>query len=101
MKIKVFAWLLFFDRLNTKDLLVRRHWRSDQENNLCVLCCMFMRIGCIYSSPATSVSESGITFKWTGSKALTCNNVYPRLGGTLDTLSSWKWFLLQHGIFGF
>ena len=25
MKIKVFGWLLFFDRLNTKDLLIRRH----------------------------------------------------------------------------
>ena len=38
MKIKVFGWLLFFDRLNTKDLLVRRHWRSIQEDNNCVLC---------------------------------------------------------------
>jgi hypothetical protein len=26
MKIKVFAWLLLVDRLNTKDLLKRRHW---------------------------------------------------------------------------
>lgn len=39
LKIEVFAWLLFFDRLNTKDLLVRRHWRSLQEDNLCVLYC--------------------------------------------------------------
>ena len=38
MKTKVFGWLLLFDRLNTKDLLVRRHWRSPQEDNWCVLC---------------------------------------------------------------
>ena len=38
MKIKVFGWLLFFDRLNTKDMLVRRHWRSNQDDNLCLIC---------------------------------------------------------------
>ena len=38
MKIKVFGWLLFFDRLNTKDLLIRRHWRSPLDDNLCVIC---------------------------------------------------------------
>lgn len=38
MKIKVFSWLLFFDRLDTKDILVRRHWRSLQEDNLCIIC---------------------------------------------------------------
>ena len=38
MKIKVFGWLVFFDRLHTKDMLVRRHWRSPLDNNLCVIC---------------------------------------------------------------
>ena len=38
LKIMVFAWLLFFDRLNTKDLLVRRHWHDVKDDNLCVLC---------------------------------------------------------------
>ena len=38
MKIKVFGWLLFFDRLNTKDLLIRMHWRSPLDDNLCVIC---------------------------------------------------------------
>ena len=38
MKIKVFAWLMLNDRLNTRDLLVRRHWRSTQEDNTCPLC---------------------------------------------------------------
>ena len=38
MKIKVFGWLLFFDRLNTKDLLIHKHWRSPLDDNLCVIC---------------------------------------------------------------
>ena len=38
MKIKVFGWLLFFDRLNTKDMFVRRHWRLPEDDNLCVIC---------------------------------------------------------------
>jgi hypothetical protein len=34
---KVFAWLLVNDRLNTQDLLVRRHWNVSECKN-CVLC---------------------------------------------------------------
>ena len=26
LKTKVFAWLVIMDRLNTKDMLIRRHW---------------------------------------------------------------------------
>jgi hypothetical protein len=37
MKTKVFAWLLLSDRLNTKDLLKRRHWNVT-EDYTCVLC---------------------------------------------------------------
>jgi mannosylglycoprotein endo-beta-mannosidase len=36
-KLRVFAWLLFKDRLNTKDLMHRRHW-TIQGTNFCVLC---------------------------------------------------------------
>jgi hypothetical protein len=37
LRIKVFGWLLVNDRLNTKDMLRRRHWTV--TNNLsCVLC---------------------------------------------------------------
>ena len=42
MKIKVFGWLLFFDRLNTKDLLIRRHWRSPLDDSLCVIYHVFL-----------------------------------------------------------
>ncbi|XP_073360718.1 uncharacterized protein [Aegilops tauschii subsp. strangulata] len=37
MKIKVFAWMLIMDRLNTKDMVERRHWHLEDGVN-CVLC---------------------------------------------------------------
>ena len=37
MNFKVFAWLLMKDRLNTKDMLKRRHWNVAQDD-FCVLC---------------------------------------------------------------
>ena len=36
LKIKVFGWLLLMDRLNTRDMMQRRHWNVDDHN--CVLC---------------------------------------------------------------
>jgi hypothetical protein len=36
-KLRVFAWLLFKDRLNTKDLMQRKQWNID-EGTHCVLC---------------------------------------------------------------
>ena len=37
MKIKVFAWMLIMDRLNTKDMVERRQWHLDDGVN-CVIC---------------------------------------------------------------
>ena len=36
-KLKVFLWLLLKDRLNTKDLMVRKHWHVEGGHS-CVLC---------------------------------------------------------------
>ena len=36
-RLKFFAWLIFVDRLNTKDMLRRRHFNV-QPNSWCVLC---------------------------------------------------------------
>ena len=36
-KHKVFAWLLLHDRLNTKEMMLRRHWNVTDSNE-CVLC---------------------------------------------------------------
>lgn len=38
MKIKVFAWLLFSDMLNTTDMLDRRHCAKENADLTCVLC---------------------------------------------------------------
>jgi hypothetical protein len=36
-KLKVFAWLLIMDKLNTRDMILRRHWRLESGPS-CVLC---------------------------------------------------------------
>lgn len=38
MKIKVFAWLLFSDMLNTTDMLDRRHCAKENADLTCVMC---------------------------------------------------------------
>jgi hypothetical protein len=37
-KLRVFAWLLLQDRLNTKDIMKRKHWHTE-EGPACVLLC--------------------------------------------------------------
>ena len=37
LKIKVFAWMLIMDRLNTKDMVDRRHWHMN-DGVYCKLC---------------------------------------------------------------
>ena len=37
-KHKFFAWLILHDRINTKDMLRRRHWHVTSDHS-CVLCC--------------------------------------------------------------
>jgi hypothetical protein len=36
-KLKVFSWLLYNDRLNTRDLMIRKHWQLNSGSG-CVLC---------------------------------------------------------------
>jgi hypothetical protein len=36
-KLRVFAWLLFMNRLNTKELMLRKHWEIN-DGPSCVLC---------------------------------------------------------------
>ena len=36
-RLKFFSWLLFVDRLNTRNMLLRRHYNI-QPNSMCVLC---------------------------------------------------------------
>jgi hypothetical protein len=37
MRVNFFAWLLLVDRLNTRDMLHRRHWKVTEDTH-CVLC---------------------------------------------------------------
>ena len=37
MRHKVFAWLMLLDRINTRDLLQRRHFNVGEDHN-CPLC---------------------------------------------------------------
>jgi hypothetical protein len=37
MRVKFFAWLLLVDRLNSRDMLQRRHWKVTEDVH-CVLC---------------------------------------------------------------
>ena len=91
MKIKVFVWLLFFDRLNTKDMLVRRHWRSNQDENLCLICSELAyenRIHLFLTAP--SAVESGTIWVLIGLEAQIFCNVSCTPGPTSHTLSSLK-----------
>lgn len=91
MKIKVFVWLLFFDRLNTEDLLVRRHWRSTHEDNFCVICSAnVMRTEDTCSLNASSTPEFGTTYRLIGLMALMPFNVFHKQGCGLDIHSCFK-----------
>jgi hypothetical protein len=37
-RVKIFAWLVLVDRINTKTMLTRRHIGGARENDLCVMC---------------------------------------------------------------
>ena len=36
-KLKVFLWLMYYDRLNTKNIMHRKHWNLEDGTN-CILC---------------------------------------------------------------
>ena len=101
MKIKVFGWLLFFDGLNTKDLLIRMHWRSPLDDNLCVICNEYVYEDRLhFFSTAILVAEFGAIFALTGPGALISSNVFNMLDLGSSILSSLKSCSLQFGIFG-
>jgi hypothetical protein len=69
-KHKFFAWLILHDRINTKDMLLRRHWNV---RIIIVVCCaimIHMRIGGIYSLTACIAHAYGITCKYLGSREI-------------------------------
>jgi hypothetical protein len=100
MSVKMFAWLLLRDRLNTKDLIHRRHWNVTDEYH-CVLCPLRAhedRIHLFFS--AISASVFGTIYKLNGLVMVIFNPLLVLLGGALASLFSWRWLLWLVGRFG-
>ena len=75
-KHKVFAWLILNDRLNTKDMMIRRHWTIAGSND-CVLChahtiedMLHLFFNCLFSSKIWSYLQ----INWDGTSVGQCLN---------------------------
>jgi hypothetical protein len=78
----MFAWLLLSDRLNTKDMIQRRHWNVTSDNT-CFLCsgsCHEDRdhlfFNCLFSSRIWNYLQ--IEWGYTGQTTLTAENARRR-----------------------
>ena len=101
MKIKVFGWILMFDRLNTKDLLVRRHWRSPTEDNSYVMChshALEDRLHLFFSCNFSCRVWNYLQTTWGALDP--CIPVYNRPKIQLVSPSSWKSCILPLGVSG-
>ena len=56
-KHKFFAWLIFHDRINTRDMLLRRHWDVSGDHNYVYVHAKLWRIGLTYFLSATLALE--------------------------------------------
>ena len=71
MSIKMFAWLVIIDRVNTKHMIQRRHWKINDGPE-----CVFCPTGTLEDrnhlfSNAISVCVCGIIFKFFGRIVMT------------------------------
>jgi hypothetical protein len=65
-KLRVFAWLLLMDRLNTKDLMQRKNWTIDDGVH-CVLCGTHVtesRDHLFFSCPYAAACWTKIRISW-------------------------------------
>jgi hypothetical protein len=65
-KLRVFVWLLLKDRLNTKDLMLRKHWNVN-DGPSCVLCAninLETRDHLFFSSSFAASCWSSIHIQW-------------------------------------
>ena len=99
MKIKMFAWMLIMDRLNTQDMLERRHWKVS-ESNLCILCHARIKedryhlfFTCLFSHRVWNYLQ----ISW---QVTLCGPLHWQPEGSFIILSSLKLFLRPVGIFG-
>lgn len=109
---KYHAWLLFSDRLNTRDMLRRRHWNvTDVFHCACfffwrmsfTVCCVpqgALRIGCISFLAATLASGYGTIYRFTGSRVTPLSRVLCWQSSSLVTHSSLRLLFWLPGTFG-
>ena len=91
LKFKFFAWLLLSDRLNTKDLLQRRHWHVTDDCS-CVLCVgnnhedrMHLFFQCLFSQRVWNYLQ----IDWSLSSDLQTTASLARAG--FNKPFSWRW----------
>jgi hypothetical protein len=74
-KLKVFAWLLFMDRLNTRDLMQRKHWHLDSGYNceLCLTSSLETSQHLFLSCEFASLCWNFLNIQWDASLSLTQN----------------------------
>ena len=100
LKFKVFCWLLLMDRLNTRDMMQRRHWNI--QDDTCVILPLMKTVPA-FSLHGASVNGSGIT--WASHGFFNLTRLLMRwlymLERTLVSHFSQRQSSLPHGIFGF
>jgi hypothetical protein len=89
LRIKVFAWLLVSDRLNTRDMMRRRHWKVTNNQFHCVLCPQ--RTGCTCFLTVTLVFEFGAIFRSIGNLVILLKRFSLQLRGNSRNRSLLRW----------
>jgi hypothetical protein len=90
MKTKTFAWLLLSDRINTRDMLLRRHWRVTEDNH-CELCPIRSYEDRIHLFFECNFSRRIWNYlQLNGIAMMSCRRGWRRLGPDFINLSSWR-----------
>jgi hypothetical protein len=98
-KHKFFAWTVLHDRINTKDMLLQRHWNVTQNHN-CVLCSAHILEDWRHLFLIVfSAQESGTTCKFLGILVPLMNRWLDHESTSMD-LVFLKWLFWLVGAFG-
>lgn len=100
MKIKVFGWLLLTDRLNTRNMLKRRHYNIGEDHNCILVDCKLRKPWSIYSSNANSALNVGQVWDSPGHKECHAFRMWLWPNSTGIDLYSWRCSCLRHGACG-
>ena len=100
LKIKVFAWILIMDKLNTKDMVERRHWHMEDgvHCKLCPLQTRESRHHLFFICNFSVGIWNYLQIDWSAGNSM--SDLLFRQGEVLISLSSLKWCSLPAGISG-